>query len=363
MVQQQLRFPRRPNTRNNPPPPPTVATESSILSDLDSEALEPIEIDDSNQNTSQSTTQANAQSANESPVPGTPATPSESSTTTLPPSKQKQRARTSFIYDHMRDWVPRDHVFKNIQGQAEWRCRYCLQNYIISGGTRGPENHLAWHEIYRDSPKDKRAKNIQIDIKRAMDSAAENPQKRRRLNSEEPTAIPVDGDVLEVLFVKFLAVCNQPLRLVECPEFRALLTYLNKDVDKWLNTSHNTIRKWVLRQAEIQEKYQMQRLQNSRSKIHISTDLWTSPNDRAIMVVVAHYLSEDNVLERVVLDLMEVDGSHEGVNLASYIMKTIDHWGIASKLGWFVMDNAANNDTLMKRISFGKFGFFFLDEW
>ena len=41
------------------------------------------------------------------------------------------------------------------------------------------------------------------------------------------------------------------------------------------------------------------------------------------MVVVAHYLSEDNVVERIVLDLLEVEGSYEGINLASYLLKTL----------------------------------------
>lgn len=166
---------------------------------------------------------------------------------------------------------------------------------------------------------------------------------------------PLDGDVVEVLYVKFITACSQSLRLVECPEFRAFLTYLNKDINRWLNASHNTIKEWVFRQHKIEEEKMMQRVQNARSKVHISTDLWTSPNAKPIMVIVGHYISEDNDLEHSVLDLVEVEGSHRGENLAPLTFAVICRWGVTSKLGFFMMDNASNNDTMMRRLSSGSF--------
>lgn len=353
MPQQQLPFLRSTrHTSTNPPPPPTITTESSALSDLDSVALDAIDIDTNTPAAASASQSANHSAA--SSLPSTPATPSEPSTHLAPKPQNKDRKRTSHIYDFMRNDVPRDHVFKDHKGREEWCCKFCQQTYLITGGTRAPKRHLEWHGIFKDSSKDTQAKNIQSSIQIAMSSAAENPFKRRRMNQKEGSSIPIDGDVLEVLYVKFLAVCNQPLRLAGCPEFRTFLKYLNPDVDKWLNTSASTIGKWVLRQAGLLEKQVKQRLQNARSKIHIATDLWTSPNEKAIMVIVAHYLSEDNVLERAVLDLIEVEGTHKGVNLAPYMMKTLEEWGIISKLGWFMMDNAGNNDTMLEKVSFGK---------
>lgn len=102
------------------------------------------------------------------------------------------------------------------------------------------------HDINEDSWADKRAKNIQIDIENAMALAEEYPQKRRKLNDSDGGDMPLDGDVIKVLYVRFIAACNMLLRLVGCPEFRALLSYLNKDVDRWLNHTHNTIRTWII---------------------------------------------------------------------------------------------------------------------
>jgi len=59
----------------------------------------------------------------------------------------------------------------------------------------------------------------------------ENPQKRRKLNDLDSRDMLLDKDILEVLYIRFIAAYNMPLRLVEYQEFRALLSYLNKDIN------------------------------------------------------------------------------------------------------------------------------------
>jgi hypothetical protein len=40
-----------------------------------------------------------------------------------------------------------------------------------------------------------------------------------------------------------------------------------------------------------------------------------------------------------------------------YVLKCIYQYDLASKLGYFMLDNATNNDTLMQHIQKGMFGF------
>ena len=58
--------------------------------------------------------------------------------------------------------------------------------------------------------------------------ARKHPYSRRRL-LEEASGLSIDPNVLEKLYINFLASCNQPFRLVECPAFWSLLCFLNKD--------------------------------------------------------------------------------------------------------------------------------------
>ena len=72
------------------------------------------------------------------------------------------------------------------------------------------------------------------------------------------------------------------------------------------------------------------------------------------MVIIAYYLSKDNMVERIILDLLEVEGSYKGNNLASYLLKTLEDWNIQNKLGQIVIDNATNNNSIMQKLSLGK---------
>jgi BED zinc finger len=281
---------------------------------------------------------------------------SESTTPRLPiKSKQKKQARTAWVFKFMRGTDEMQAVFKNANGKEEWRCRFCTQNYLTSGGTHAIKRHLlTQHDITEESTAETRAKNVQIAIESAITSASENPQKRRKLNDSTSGATLVNGDVLEVLYVRFIAACNLPLSLVSSPEFRALLSYLNEDIDRWLPSSGKTVRGWVMRQFDVEKAKIKNTLANAITSIHISCDIWTSPNNKPILGVVAHYIDEKGTLAKAVLSMKEVIGVHDGDNLAGVVMSVITEWEIQDKLGYFVMDNAPNNDTMMRQISLGK---------
>jgi hypothetical protein len=51
---------------------------------------------------------------------------------------------------------------------------------------------------------------------------------------------PLDSATLEALFMRWVTSNNQALRLVEYPEFRAFLTYLNSNINVYLANSHIT---------------------------------------------------------------------------------------------------------------------------
>jgi len=77
----------------------------------------------------------------------------------------------------------------------EWRCRYCSKTYVTSRSTSGPVGHLKVdHEIPRDSQRNTKAKNVQKSLEKAFAQVDANPQKRRRLNTEQ-----VEQDKLEAL--------------------------------------------------------------------------------------------------------------------------------------------------------------------
>jgi hypothetical protein len=64
--------------------------------------------------------------------------------------------------------------------------------------------------------------------------------------------------------------------------------------------------------------------------------------------MITHYVSEIGVLQQSVVAVKELDGAHSRENQACYVIEVINDYGIALKVGYFVMDNASNNDTIIK---------------
>jgi len=48
-----------------------------------------------------------------------------------------------------------------------------------------------------------------------------------------------------------------------------------------------------------------------------------------------------------VIGFEELDGPHSGMNMAEYVYKVVEDYGITNSLGYLVMDNATSNDTLV----------------
>ena len=69
------------------------------------------------------------------------------------------------------------------------------------------------------------------------------------------------------------------------------------------------------------------------------------------MGIIAHYITDSSQLDHFVIALRELDGEHIGENQALVAIQVISDYGIALKLGYFVMDNASNNDTLVVSLS------------
>ena len=133
--------------------------------------------------------------------------------------------------------------------------------------------------------------------------------------------------------------------------FRRFLAALSPGLEKWIPKAGNTIRDWILAEFERRQEEVKQQLFASKSRIHLSFDLWTSPNHLSFVGVVAHYMSPQYRVETVLLGLRRLRGPHSGENIAKAIVKVIHKYELpSSQIRWFVLDNASSNDTYVAEI-------------
>ena len=91
-------------------------------------------------------------------------------------------------------------------------------------------------------------------------------------------------------------------------------------------------------------------LQESRSMIHISTDLWTSPHRHAMLAVCAHWIDGDYRLRKALLAMPECQFNHSGETQAGLIMDVLNSFDI-SRIGYHIGDNASSNDTCLESLA------------
>jgi hypothetical protein len=99
-----------------------------------------------------------------------------------------------------------------------------------------------------------------------------------------------------------------------------------------------------------QKKLLREDLHEARSNIHLSFDLWTSPNYFAIIAIVAHYIDRHGARQTKLLAMRRLEGEHTGTNIAQAVLNVVGEYRIGSRIGYFMLDNASSNDTAVDLI-------------
>lgn len=141
-----------------------------------------------------------------------------------------------------------------------------------------------------------------------------------------------------------------PFLAIEDDDFRAILVELNQSVAGYL-VSADTIRNWVRNDFHFATVLVKGYLASALSRIHISFDLWTSPNGLAICGVCAHFVGPDNRNRSLLIGMKRMQFSHDGESIAGVAVPVLQEYEIlGEKIGVFVADNAVSNDTAIAEI-------------
>ncbi len=70
-----------------------------------------------------------------------------------------------------------------------------------------------------------------------------------------------------------------------------------------------------------------------------------------ILGITAQFINKQDKLQSLVLAIKEVNRDYLGENLLKYIIEVLIEYKIKENLGYFVIDNAPNNNTIMASLS------------
>ena len=157
----------------------------------------------------------------------------------------------------------------------------------------------------------------------------------------------LDATVLRKVLIKWIIDRRHTFNEVTAESFRNIIAAIDKSAVKNLPHSENTIRADILRYFKEAKHIIAECFSAAQSRIHLSFDLYTSPNCKALLAITAHWTSAEHKAEATLLAIRELKEEHTGKNIAEKIYAVIKEYSISNKLGYFVMDNASNNDTAL----------------
>ncbi len=137
---------------------------------------------------------------------------------------------------------------------------------------------------------------------------------------------------------KLILTQNLSFKIVESDSFIDLLYLCNPHADSLLFKA-DSFSDFVLKQFWL-SRDKIKALFESVSSINLTCDLWTSPNANAILAITAHWIDNDFDLKEILLDVVEVNGAHFGLNIASYLLKSLEEFAIKDKLFCITGNNA-----------------------
>ena len=141
-----------------------------------------------------------------------------------------------------------------------------------------------------------------------------------------------------------------PFTEVEDEDFRAMLREANPTVNRCL-VKGDTIRSWVVVDYKKAQEEVRGMIATARSRIHISFDLWTSPNGLAIVAAITHFIGLRNEAHSVLIGIKRIVTRHCGVFIGNAILPILHEYSIGPlKLGVFIADNASTNDVAIGEI-------------
>jgi hypothetical protein len=263
--------------------------------------------------------------------------------------------KKSWIYQHGY------RVVKRSNPKSVWFvCRYCHSHKVFGGGlyditraTSAAATHLRKAARGHGLSNDFDVKSSiaygqgQLSLQQAIDGGVELSQE----------AVNVFGyfnvQQFRLAFVLWLVDNNMPMEVIARQSTRDMIKFANPEAESALWRSPRSVATYAMRLFKLLKPQIVLALSTAISKIHISFDGWTTKGGkRGFFGIVAHFATTAGVIHDLPISLPQLAGAHTGEAIAAIVIKTLKQFGITpNQLGYFVLDNASNNDTAVAAIA------------
>ena len=252
--------------------------------------------------------------------------------------RESKRPRTSLIWSHGKEVVLED----GSDTRRFWECSVCQERFVATATTNAKDHLQRKHQIKLNSESLSPFPSSVID------------QQRRFAEIQQLQNLPaVVNTSFQDRLIRWVTTCHASFNMVANEQFRSLFlcsSTTTNEILPCIPTSNTTLRNWIEKEFKKGKNKIKSMLQKSRGKIHLSFDLWSSPNGYALAGIVSHFVDVDYNVRAILLGLREISGEHSGENIGQTVIDVVHEFQYESRLGAFVLDNAGSNDTAVRYI-------------
>jgi hypothetical protein len=255
-------------------------------------------------------------------------------------ANQSIRDRRSWVWKHAHD-------VQDPNGKRYWLCKYChkarvpnsIETHRYDDGTT---SHQSRHLEKRHKLTKNGLKQTNCSDGTTLDTQVAVSLKRSRTTESEN---------LKTAYINWVVLDKITLRQSVSESFKRLMTAANPNLAYYLPLSKETTRSWIIKSYQQHSTTICESIKSARSRISISFDGWKSDSGYDFLGVCFHYIDRGCKLQTVLGALTPIKGEKTGDNQAAVLTPVLRKYGInKDNIGWFVLDNATNNDTTMVKL-------------
>ncbi|CAN6579011.1 unnamed protein product [Malus baccata var. baccata] len=139
-----------------------------------------------------------------------------------------------------------------------------------------------------------------------------------------------------------------PLSMVEHVGFRNFMSVVQPLFKVVLR---NTIKSDILKIYDYERLKTMQLLDENKSRIAITTNMWTASNqNRGFIVITSHFIDDSWTLQSRIIRFIYVPCPHTAETLSDVLMECLLDWNLDRKLSTLTVDNCTTNDKMIDLI-------------
>ncbi|KAL2942042.1 Zinc finger BED domain-containing protein RICESLEEPER 2 [Bienertia sinuspersici] len=150
----------------------------------------------------------------------------------------------------------------------------------------------------------------------------------------------IDCDVFREMLSIAVVKHDLPFQYDEYSRIRKCFSYINPEVKL---VSRNTLKADVLIMFKREKEKLRDELNAIRGRISLTSDGWTSITTDGYMSLTAHFVDNQWVLQKRILNFCFLPPPHTSAHMSDHVYDLLKYWGIQKKIMCITLDNASSN--------------------